>query len=102
MSGVRKQLDISERLDQTNPYYPNSRMILSLYYSGRYEEAAEFAQSRMALSNNYFILDSYGFLMLNTGNYQEAIQYFKKAIDIEGFRFPRMLGWMGASYARKW
>ena len=75
-------------------------MILSLYYSGRYEEAAEFAQSRMALSNNYFILDSYGFLMLNTGNYQEAIQYFKKAIDIEGFRFPRMLGWMGASYAR--
>jgi tetratricopeptide (TPR) repeat protein len=32
--------------------------------------------------------------------YKEAIAYFNKAIAIEGIRYPRMLGWMGAAYAR--
>jgi tetratricopeptide (TPR) repeat protein len=92
--------EISQRLDQTNPYYPNSRMILSLYYLGRFTEAEEFAQSRMKLFKNYFILDSYGFLKLNTGNYNEAIDIFQRIFEIEGVRYPRILGWMGAAYAR--
>jgi tetratricopeptide (TPR) repeat protein len=93
-------LAISERLDQTNPYYPNSRMIVSLYYMGKYELAIELAESRLALFRNYFTMDSYGFLMLNTGKYEKAIQLFQQALDLDTIRKPRMLGWMGAAYAR--
>lgn len=38
--------------------------------------------------------------MLNTGYYERAIRAFQSAIDLEGFRYPRGLGWMGAAYAR--
>ncbi len=93
-------LAICERLNQTNPYYPNTRMIHSLYYIGKYKTAIEFAESRRELFNNYFTLDSYGFLMLNTGNYEKAIQLFQEATYIDTIRRPRMLGWMGAAYAR--
>ncbi len=93
-------LAMAQKLNQTDPYYPNSRIIHSLYYLGRYDEAAEFAQSRMKLFNNYSTLDSHGFLQLNTGHYQEAISLFQRAMDIEGIRYPRILGWMGAAYAR--
>jgi len=92
-------LIIARRLDQTDPFYPNTRMILALYYCGRYEEATEFARKRMKMFNNYYSFDSYGFLMLNTGNYDEAIESFRKAIEIENIRYPRILGWMGAAYA---
>ncbi|MDH3650593.1 MAG: hypothetical protein OEQ53_13000, partial [Saprospiraceae bacterium] len=92
-------LAISERLNRSHPFYPNGRMVLSLYYVGKYEEATDFAESRLLLFNNYFTLDSYGFLMLNTGNYEKAIELFQRAIDLEQIRLPRMLGWMGAAYA---
>lgn len=93
-------LAICERLEQTNPYYPNTRMILTLYYVGKFETATKFADSRLVLFNNYYTLDSYGFLLLNTGNYDKAIQLFQNAIGIDGIRTPRMLGWMGAAYAK--
>ena len=93
-------LIIARRLDQTDPFYPNTRMILALYYLGRYEEATEFAKKRLKMFNNYYSHDSYGFLMLNTGNYDEAIESFRKAIEIENIRYPRGLGWMGAAFAR--
>jgi tetratricopeptide (TPR) repeat protein len=93
-------LTISQRLDQTDPYYPNSSMILSLYYTGQYEKAEAFARLRVRTFSNYLTLDSYGFLMLNTGKYEEAIPIFQRVMDIEGIRYPRILGWMGAAYAR--
>jgi len=93
-------LIIAERLNQTDPYYPNSMMVSALYYLGRYEEATEFAKSRLKLFNNYSSLDAYGFLMLNTNHYSEAIESFQKAMELEGIRYPRILGWMGAAYAR--
>ncbi|TFH37716.1 MAG: tetratricopeptide repeat protein, partial [Bacteroidia bacterium] len=96
----QEALAISERLNQTNPYYTGSRMILSLYYMGKYETATEFAESRLETFNTYILLDSYGFLMLNTGNYDKAIELFQKAIELNSVRTPRMLGWMGAAYAR--
>jgi TolB-like protein/AraC-like DNA-binding protein len=92
--------EIAKKLDQKHPFYPNSRMILSLYYLGRYTEAEEFAQSRLRLFNNYYTLDSYGFLKLNTGHYDEAIQIFQQIFELENVRYPRILGWMGAAYAR--
>ena len=91
---------IAKKLDQIHPYYPNSRMILSLYYLERYSDAEEFAQSRLRLFNNYYTLDSYGFLKLNTGQYKEAIQIFEQIFELENVRYPRILGWMGAAYAR--
>lgn len=93
-------LAVCKKLQQTNPYYPNSRMTLSLYYLGRFDEATEFARARMILFNNYNTVDSYGFLMLNTGNYEKAIELFQKAMNVGGVRYPRMLGWLGAAYAR--
>ncbi|MFC4874176.1 helix-turn-helix domain-containing protein [Negadavirga shengliensis] len=93
-------LAVSRRLDQTDPYYPNTRMILSLYYTGRYEEAEEFALARMRMFNNHSTMENYGFLLLNTGRHREAISLFQRVLQIEGIRYPRVLGWMGAAYAR--
>lgn len=93
-------LEMAQRLNQKHPFYPNSRMVLSLYYLGRYTEAEEFAQSRMRLFRNYYTLDSYGFLKLNTGNYDDAIHIFQQIFEIEHVRYPRILGWLGAAYAR--
>jgi tetratricopeptide (TPR) repeat protein len=49
---------------------------------------------------NYFMMDSYGFLLLNTGDYEEAIEIFEQILALENVRYPRILGWMGAAYAR--
>lgn len=91
---------VAERLNESDPYYPNSRIVLSYIYNDRLEQALEFSETRLKMFNNYLTLDSHGFLLLSLGRYDEAITYFKKAIDLEGIRYPRMLGWMGAAYAR--
>jgi TolB-like protein len=96
----QEALVLSERLNNTNPYYPNTRMILSLYYSGKLEAAAEYGESRIELYTSNFIYDTYGFLMLNSGKYERAVQLFQRSIEINKLRTPRMVGWMGAAYAR--
>jgi TolB-like protein/AraC-like DNA-binding protein len=96
----KEAMKYAEYLNESDPYYPNSRIILSYFYNGRLAEALEFSESRLKLFNNYSSLDSHGFLLLNTGRYKDAIPFFQKAIDVEGIRYPRMLGWMGAAYAK--
>ena len=93
-------LVVSKRLDKFHPHYPNSRMIPSLFYLGKFEAAEEYAVARLRTLTNFSTLDMYGFLMLNTGNYSKAIELFQETIDLEGIRFVRMIGWMGAAYAR--
>jgi TolB-like protein/AraC-like DNA-binding protein len=93
-------LEILQILKQKHPFFPNNPMILSLYYLGRYSEAEEYAQSRLRLFKTYATLECYGFLKLNTGHYDEAIQNFQQIFEIENVRYPRVLGWMGAAYAR--
>jgi TolB-like protein/AraC-like DNA-binding protein len=100
VSRHEEALEMAERLNTTDPYYPNTRMILSYIYNQRLDQAVQFSTSRLKLFNSYYTFDSHGFLMLNTKNYDEAIRYFNKAIAIEGIRYPRMLGWMGAAYAK--
>jgi Tfp pilus assembly protein PilF len=90
----------AEKLNTTDPYYPNSRMILSYVFNHRFDEALAFSESRLKMFNNYYSLDSHGFLLLHVARYMEAVEYFKKAIAVEGIRYPRMLGWMGAAYAK--
>ena len=75
-------------------------MVLSYFYTHRLDDAIAFSRKRIQLFNNYYTFDSHGFLMLQIGRYDEAIEYFSKAIAVEGIRYPRMLGWMGAAYAR--
>jgi TolB-like protein/Tfp pilus assembly protein PilF len=92
-------LAIARKLNETDPFYPGSRLVLSYYYNDMLDEAFEEAQARTKLLNNYLSLDSYGFLLLNTGNYEEAISIFERYMNSMGTRYPRMLGWMGAAYA---
>jgi len=100
MSRHQEALVLSERLNEKDPYYPNSRIVLSCFYNHRLEKALEFSKSRVTLFNNYFTMDSHGFLLLQLQQYKDAIVYFNKAIALEGIRYPRMLGWMGAAYAK--
>jgi TolB-like protein len=100
MSRHEEALALTERLNSIDPYYPNSRMMLSLYYNGKIEEALRYAEARLKIFSNYNIYDGYGFLLLNSGRYVEAIANFQNAIALEGIRYPRILGWMGAAYAR--
>lgn len=93
-------LVLATRLNERDPYYPNSRMVHAYVYNGRFDEALRFSEARVKMFNNYLTLDSHGFLLLNMQRYPEAIVWFQKAIDLEGIRYPRMLGWMGAAYAR--
>ncbi|HMG93906.1 MAG TPA: helix-turn-helix domain-containing protein [Chryseolinea sp.] len=100
MKRHEEAMTIAERLNIKDPYYPNSRMILSYFYNNRLDEALEFSKSRLKMFNNYSSMDSHGFLLLQLKQYDDAIYYFGKAIALENIRFPRMLGWMGAAYAK--
>ena len=100
---VRKHeeaLRLSKELEEMEPYYPNTRMILSLFYTGRVNEAISYAESRLRIMKNYYVMDSYGFVLLNSGRYDLAIDVFHEIFQIEDIRYPRILGWLGASYAR--
>jgi TolB-like protein/AraC-like DNA-binding protein len=100
MSRHKEAMMFADRLNAQDPYYPNSRIVLSYIYNGRLNEALEFSESRLKLFNNYSSLDAHGFLLLNMKRYDEAVVYFNKAMATEGIRYPRMLGWMGAAYAK--
>ena len=65
-----------------------------------YQKAIEFAKSGIELFKNYYSYGNYGFILLNTDKYEPAIQSFNKAIEINSSRAPRIIGWMGAAYAR--
>ena len=92
---------VALELNEKHPFYLNSQMMLSSYYANHHKEGREFVETRLKSYSNHFTLDGSGFFMLNTGAYDEAIELFQKAIDNGGMRFPRMLGWMGAAYAKK-
>jgi TolB-like protein len=96
----KEALKFAEHLNEIDPYYPNSRIVHCYFYNHRFDEAEEFSLQRLKVFNNYNSLDSRGFLLLNTNRYDEAVRYFEKAIALEGIRYPRMLGWMGAAFAK--
>jgi len=100
MGRNEESLEIARQLHSTAPFFPHTQMIYALYYNGKYQEAEEFAQTRLQMFNNYTTLEGYGFLKLNTGQYQESIPLFKQAIELAGFRNLRLLAWMGAAYAQ--
>jgi TolB-like protein/AraC-like DNA-binding protein len=96
----KEAMAYADRLNEKDPYYPNSRIVLTYVYNKRFAEALRFSESRVKMFNNYYTFDAHGFLLLNMKRYKEAVVYFKKAVDLEGIRYPRMLGWMGAAYAK--
>jgi TolB-like protein len=85
---------------EREPYFPNSRVPFALFFLGREEEALDFQRDRLKIMTSYWNHDIWGFLNLNTGNYAEAIKSFKAATELLGERMPRMIGWMGAAYAK--
>jgi tetratricopeptide (TPR) repeat protein len=91
---------VAEQLNTLDPYYPNSRIVWSYVFNNRSAEALVFSEKRLNLFKNYSSLDAHGFLLLHLERYQEAVTYFNQAIALEGIRYPRMLGWMGAAYAK--
>ncbi|WP_025663177.1 helix-turn-helix domain-containing protein [Aquimarina megaterium] len=98
----KEALEISLYIDRNMPFYPNSPLILSYYYNGMYEEGEAFIEERLeSFPTHPLVYDNAGFFMLNVGNYDKAIELFLKLIEISGKRFPRILAWMGASYAHK-
>lgn len=93
--------EVTLELNEKHPFYMNSQMMLSSYYANHHDEGREFIETRLKSYSNYFTLDGSGFFYLNTGDYDKAIELFQKAIDNGGMRYPRMLAWMGAAYAKK-
>jgi len=96
----KENLEFAQQLQNTDPFFPHSRMVYALYYNGKYQEAEEFAQTRLKTFNNYTTLESYGFLKLNTGQYEEALSIFEQALEKAEYHNSRLLGWMGAAYAQ--
>ena len=92
-------VNYAKKLNQVDPFYPGSRLAHALFFAGQPGEAATFAETRMKLLNTYIAQDTYGFILLNTGKYEEAISVFQHGMEMAGIRYPRMLGWMGAAYA---
>ncbi len=95
----KETLELAQRLQNTDPFFPHTRMIYALYYNGKYQEAEEFAQTRLKTFNNYTTLEAYGFLKLNTGKYEQALSIFQQAMEQAEYHNPRLLGWIGATYA---
>jgi TolB-like protein/AraC-like DNA-binding protein/Tfp pilus assembly protein PilF len=93
-------LDWCEKQEKNEPYYPNPRKILTLFYLDRVEEAIEYAENRLRVQKNYWMMDTYGFVLLNSGAHEKAINVFQEIFQIEQQRYPRILGWLGAAYAR--
>ena len=88
-----------DKLGQMKPMEKDLRKILSqepdnvdalnaLGYSladrtTRYDEALKLIQRAMELRpNNYFILDSMGWVNYRLGHYQEAVNYLRRALDM--------------------
>ena len=94
-------LSFSEQQLEYDYFYFNPRKGLSLFYLNRFHEALEFQAARLGTINTYWTYDAHGFVCLNTARYEEAIDSFNKAIAIIGRRVPRMIGWMGAAYAKQ-
>jgi TolB-like protein/Flp pilus assembly protein TadD len=93
-------LTIANRQLEVEPYYPSARKAYCLFYLGRHQEAIQFQKTRLISFRSPYNFDVYGFLNLNSGNYPEAIKSFQQAIELLKIRVPRMLGWMGAAYAK--
>jgi len=79
---------------------PSANPDPTLFWLGRIDEAIQTAKERVNFlpdPNTYTIL---GFVLLNTGNYQEAINAQQKALELAGRRQPRMMAWLAAAYAK--
>jgi len=95
-------LKVSLYVDREMPFYPNFSIVMSFYYNGLYEEGESYISERLpSFPTNYLAYDNSGFFYLNIGKYDKAIHLFQKAIKIANKRFPRILGWTGAAYAKK-
>lgn len=98
----QEALEISLKIDKETPFYPNAPMVMPYYYSGMYDKGVAYIQERLtSFSSQHLTYDNAGFFMLNSGNYDKAIELFRRLIEIKSKRYPRILGWMAAAHAHK-
>ncbi len=96
----QEAMEISLKIDRETPFYPNVPMIMPYYYSGMHKKGFAYIQERLtSFSSQHLTYDNAGFFMLNTGNYDKAINLFQHLIEIKGKRYPRIIGWMAAAHA---
>ncbi len=95
-------LVVAEKLNSEFPYYIGACLAVPYYYNGKIEEGKKYVKRYLKKNpTDHMGLDNIGFFYLNTGEYEKALEIFQKVMDNGDFRFPRMLGWMGAGYAKK-
>lgn len=93
---------MAKKVHDKYPYMPNAIMTVPYYYTNRWEEGREYIDFQLQLApKTNFTLDGIGFFMLNTKDYDGAIEIFKTALANEKTRIPRTLGYLGAAYAKK-
>ena len=79
---------------------PLSMKRLSEFYLGRLDVATLAAKENAAIRPNVESYGNLGFILLNTGSYQEAIDAQLKTLELAGRRLPRVLAWLAAAYAK--
>jgi len=72
----------------------------TLFWLGRIDEVIQTANDRVKFLPNPTTYSYLGFVLLNTGNYKDAIDTQLKALELAGRRLPRVIGWLAAAYAK--
>jgi tetratricopeptide (TPR) repeat protein len=79
---------------------PSANPDPTLFWLGRIDEAIQIINERRNFTSNPSTYSTLGFIYLNSGSYQEAIDALLKALDLTGRRLPRMLAWLAAAYVK--
>jgi hypothetical protein len=75
-------------------------MLLAYFYNNRLVEALEFSKSRLQMFNNYYSMDSHGFLLLQLKQYKEAIYYLQQGNSSGRYPISKD-AWLDGSSLRK-
>jgi len=90
----------NKKLRELDPLAASVGRVQALFYLGKTDEAIKIQKSLSEVFQHHVIFTNLGFLLLNVGEYEEAIDAQKKALELAGRRLPRMLAWLAAAYAK--
>jgi len=93
----QEAFDYERKLMRINPLANSDP---TLFWLGRIDEAIQTAKERVNVTPNPATHGNLGFVLLNSGSYQEAIDALQKALELAGRRLPRMMAWLAAAYAK--
>ena len=82
------------------PIDPLSNSWVSEFYLGRFDAAIQTTRENLTMRPSVESYGNLGFVLLNTGSYQGAIDAQHKALELASRRLPRVLAWLAAAYAK--